>query len=139
MVPAPKKEEKKAEKEGAAKLIIDVPADAKLYIDDQPMKTESARRTFSTPALQKGQAYFYDVRVEVVRDGKTYSDSKRVIVRAGELAQATFAGTADLYGAIIANKVSAVGTFQIHYDNSLQNGGWTASDPMMTAFSWKKY
>jgi uncharacterized protein (TIGR03000 family) len=75
-----------------AKLVVEVPADAKLYIDDQLMKTTAAKRVFSTPVLAQGQAYFYDVRVEVVRDGKTVSDSKRIIVRAGEEARANFAG-----------------------------------------------
>jgi uncharacterized protein (TIGR03000 family) len=40
--------------------------------------------------LTPGQAYFYDVRVEVVRDGKKLSDTRRVIVRAGEEARANF-------------------------------------------------
>jgi uncharacterized protein (TIGR03000 family) len=73
-----------------AKLVVEVPTDAKLYIDDQLMKTTSSKRVFSTPLLAQGQAYFYDVRVEVVRDGKTVSDSKRVIIRAGEEARASF-------------------------------------------------
>jgi uncharacterized protein (TIGR03000 family) len=73
-----------------AKLIVEVPVDAKLYIDDQPMKTTSTRRVFSTPALEPGQAYYYVVRVEVMRDGKPQSDTRRVIVRAGEVAQADF-------------------------------------------------
>jgi uncharacterized protein (TIGR03000 family) len=73
-----------------AKLIVEVPADAKLYIDDQPMKTTSARRVFSTPALEPGQAYYYMVRVEVMRDGKVQSDTRRVIVRAGEEIRADF-------------------------------------------------
>src|SRR5262249_20676646 len=87
-VPPPKKEEKKVD--GSARLIIDVPTDAKLYIDDQPMKTQSARRTFSTPALQPGQTYYYEVRAEVVRDGKTQAETKRVIVRSGEVVRAAF-------------------------------------------------
>jgi uncharacterized protein (TIGR03000 family) len=72
------------------KLIVEVPADAKLFIDDQPMKTTAERRSFNTPTLQSGQAYYYDLRAEVVRDGKTYTESKRVIVKAGETAKATF-------------------------------------------------
>jgi uncharacterized protein (TIGR03000 family) len=74
-----------------AKLVVEVPADARLYIDDQPMKTTAARRVFSTPALEPGQAYYYMVRVEVLRDGKVQSETKRVIVRAGEEVRADFA------------------------------------------------
>lgn len=89
--PAPKKEGKKdGEVSAPAKLVVEVPADATLYIDDQAMKTAADKRSFNTPALQPGQAYFYDLRAEVVRDGKTYTETKRVIVKAGETAHATF-------------------------------------------------
>jgi uncharacterized protein (TIGR03000 family) len=99
-VPAPmppKKDGDKPPKEGEAsmtraKLVVEVPADAKLYIDDQLMKTTSAKRVYSTPVLAQGQAYYYEVRVEVVRDGKPVSEMKRVIVRAGEEARASFTG-----------------------------------------------
>jgi uncharacterized protein (TIGR03000 family) len=73
-----------------ARLVVEVPAEAKLYIDDQPMKTASPRRVFSTPALEPGQAYYYMVRVEVERDGKVQSETRRVIVRAGEEVRADF-------------------------------------------------
>jgi len=85
-----KKEGSKSDIGSKAKLFIDVPADAKLYIDDQLMKTTSAKRAFSTPALEPGQAYYYIVRAEVVRDGKTYEKTQRVIVRAGEQVKAAF-------------------------------------------------
>jgi uncharacterized protein (TIGR03000 family) len=88
--PPPKEEKSKEAKEAKAKLIIDVPADAKLFIDDQPMKTTSSRRAFSTPQLEPGQAYYYVVRAEVVREGKTYELTRRVIVRAGEQVKASF-------------------------------------------------
>jgi len=74
-----------------AKLIVELPADAKLFIDDQPMKTPSAKRVFSTPTLQKGQSYFYEMRAEIVRDGKTITESKRVVVNAGAEIPVTFA------------------------------------------------
>jgi hypothetical protein len=48
-----------------------------------------------------------------------------------------FAGTSDLYGAIIAKKIYGHGNFNIHYDQRLQSDGWTMSAPMLTAFSWK--
>jgi uncharacterized protein (TIGR03000 family) len=94
--PTPPKKDGEKPKEGEvslsrAKLVVEVPADAKLYIDDQLMKTTSSKRVFSTPTLAQGQAYYYEVRVEVVRDGKPVSETKRVIVRAGEEARANFA------------------------------------------------
>jgi uncharacterized protein (TIGR03000 family) len=91
-LPAPKKEE---EKKGTlaptrAKLTVELPPDARLYIDGRLMKTSSGRRSFATPTLQPGQLYFYEVRAEVTRDGKTSSDARRVIVRAGANVVASF-------------------------------------------------
>jgi uncharacterized protein (TIGR03000 family) len=73
-----------------ARLIVEMPANAKLYVDDQPMKTSSTRRVFRTPTLEPGQAYYYMVRAEVVRDGKTLEQTKKVVLRAGEEIRATF-------------------------------------------------
>jgi uncharacterized protein (TIGR03000 family) len=81
---------KESARPAKAKLLVEVPADAKLYIDDQLMKSTTAQRTFNTPMLDEGQSYYYILRAEVVREGKTYQDTKRVIVRAGEQVRTTF-------------------------------------------------
>ncbi len=73
-----------------AKLIVELPADAKLFIDDRPMKTTSGRRTFHTPALQSGQIYYYMLRAEVVRDGKPVTEERRVILRPGQVVRTDF-------------------------------------------------
>jgi uncharacterized protein (TIGR03000 family) len=73
-----------------ARLIVELPADAKLYIDDHKMKTTSTQRAFSTPNLQKGQTYYYMLRAEMVREGKKVSETKRVLVRAGQEVRAKF-------------------------------------------------
>jgi uncharacterized protein (TIGR03000 family) len=78
--------------EPRGKLVVDLPADAQLFVDDQPMKTNSSRRVFRTPVLEPGQAYYYILRAEVVRDGKKESATQRVIVRPGEESTASFAG-----------------------------------------------
>jgi uncharacterized protein (TIGR03000 family) len=74
----------------SARLIVQVPADARLYVDDQPMSTKSARRTFRTPELNPGQTYYYIVRAELVRDGKTYNQTRQILVRAGDEIQTSF-------------------------------------------------
>jgi uncharacterized protein (TIGR03000 family) len=88
-VPSPK-QDKEAAASTRAKLIVEVPADAKLYIDDQLTQTGSDRRVFSTPELEVGRAYHYVVRAEVTRDGRKVEQTKRVIVRPGEEALASF-------------------------------------------------
>jgi uncharacterized protein (TIGR03000 family) len=71
-------------------LIIEVPENAKLFIDDQLMKSTTTERFFYTPALENGQKYFYDVRVEVMKDGQKVTESKRVIVQAGDVRRESF-------------------------------------------------
>jgi uncharacterized protein (TIGR03000 family) len=75
----------------SAKLVVELPKDAKLYVDDQPLKSASAKRVFRTPELQPGLSYYYMLRAEVVRDGKAVSKEQRVIVRAGDETRASFA------------------------------------------------
>jgi uncharacterized protein (TIGR03000 family) len=73
-----------------ARLIIEVPADAKLFIDDQLMKTTAEKRTFNTPKLEQGQTYYYILRVEVDRKGEKQSESRRILIKAGDEVQQSF-------------------------------------------------
>lgn len=90
---------------GSAKLIIDVPDNAKVYVDDQLLQTPAGKRSFSTPPLERGVAYYYIFRAEVVVDGKSHSESKRVIVRAGDTSQLAFS---ELAAAIKGGKPNGV-------------------------------
>lgn len=86
--PLPKKQEQV--QNDRARVIVQVPADAKLYIDGHAMKTSSTRRVFSTPQLQPGQAYYYEVRAEVEREGQRLVETQRVILRPGQQVTASF-------------------------------------------------
>jgi uncharacterized protein (TIGR03000 family) len=79
------------DQEARVRVRIDVPEDAKLYVDGQLMRSTSARRVFQTPTLQVGRVYFYDVRVEIERNGQTMSDAQRLIIRPGQEASLSFA------------------------------------------------
>jgi uncharacterized protein (TIGR03000 family) len=81
----------KQDEQARARITVEVPADAKVYIDDQLMHSQSARRTYQTPDLQSGQFYFYDVRAEVIRNGQLVSQSQRIILRPGRASVASFA------------------------------------------------
>jgi uncharacterized protein (TIGR03000 family) len=90
-LPAPKPDETKGSMtSNRARLIVELPAGAKLYIDDNPIPVTAGRRAFQTPALDRTQTYYYEVRAEVMRDGKPVRETKRVIVRAGEVVRANF-------------------------------------------------
>ena len=88
--PKTKKTEKN-EEQVRATMTVEVPADGKLYIDGKLMKSGSGLRTFQTPVLNQGQLYYYDVRVEIVRNGQTLGDTQRVVLRPGQAVSTSFA------------------------------------------------
>ena len=46
---------------------------------------------FTTPALQSGLTYYYDLKAEISRDGLTHTENKRVLVRSGDSIHMSFA------------------------------------------------
>ena len=88
----PKKDSQPKEStDDQAKLIIELPAEAKLFIDNKLMQSTSSRRVFATPTLEPGRKYYYELRAEVIRDGQPLSDTKRVIFQAGDEIRESFA------------------------------------------------
>ncbi len=80
-------------KDGAmlrSKVIIEVPVNAKLFVDDNLMNGTAAQRVFQTPPLSPDQTYFYEIRVEVMNKGKVATDSQRIVIRPGETVTAAF-------------------------------------------------
>ncbi len=73
-----------------AKVVVELPANAKLYVNDVLVQAAAGVQTFHTPALEPGKAYFYLVRIEMMRDGQPLSETRRIIVRAGQVARADF-------------------------------------------------
>jgi uncharacterized protein (TIGR03000 family) len=80
---------------GSAQVTVRVPKEARLFVDGKQVPQTSTVRKFSTPRLTPGEMYYYTVRVELDRDGKTLSDSKRVIVEAGKKVDLTFTDSLD--------------------------------------------
>jgi len=82
--PADKKDAAPKDKAPAAgKVTVNLPADAKLLFNGTLAEGTGAVRTFTTPELQPGADYGYELTAEVVRDGKAERVSGRVVVRAG--------------------------------------------------------
>jgi len=73
-----------------ATIQVSLPADAKLMIDDYVTKSTSASRTLQTPSLPVGKAYSYTLKVEVVRDGKTVTETKEISVHGGQVTPVSF-------------------------------------------------
>lgn len=71
-------------------LAVNVPEDAKIFVNGQPTSSTGAARQYVSRDLANGYNYAYEVRAEVVRDGKTVEQVKTVNVRAGETANLAF-------------------------------------------------
>jgi uncharacterized protein (TIGR03000 family) len=90
VIPPPKKEGSEAKAPTKAKLIVELPSNATLYIDDHKMTAGTDHRVFNTPELDSGETYFYMLRAEVVKDGNPVTVTKRVIVKPGDAITADF-------------------------------------------------
>jgi uncharacterized protein (TIGR03000 family) len=90
VVPLPRKEGSESAAPTKAKLIVELPSNATLFIDDNKMTTTSNHRVFNTPELETGETYFYMLRAEVVKDGTPVTVTKRVILKPGDAITADF-------------------------------------------------
>jgi uncharacterized protein (TIGR03000 family) len=90
MTPGTKKEELKvmpkpeAFAPAPAKIIVSLPADAKLTIDGVATTSTSEQRVFESPILTPNRDFHYTLRAEVLRDGKPVSVEQVIQVRAGK-------------------------------------------------------
>jgi uncharacterized protein (TIGR03000 family) len=74
-----------------AVIVVEVPADARVYLDGEATKDEgAAERSFVTPPLTRGQVYYYLVRMDVVRNGERLTETRRVAFQAGSRSRVSF-------------------------------------------------
>jgi len=71
-------------------IVVNLPADAKLIIDDEATKATGAKRHFTSAPTYKGSSYSYTLKMELVRDGKTVSVTKEVTGKAGTETSVSF-------------------------------------------------
>jgi uncharacterized protein (TIGR03000 family) len=73
-----------------ATIVVELPADARLMVDDTLTTSTSALRYFVSPELNPGREYNYTLKAEFVREGKTVTLTKTVAVSAGNETKVTF-------------------------------------------------
>jgi uncharacterized protein (TIGR03000 family) len=73
-----------------ARIVVRLPADAKLTVDGTVTRSTDGVRSFVSPPLQAGKDYQYTLRAEVTRDGKTVERTRDVNVRAGQTSEVNF-------------------------------------------------
>jgi uncharacterized protein (TIGR03000 family) len=68
---------------GAARITVQVPAGAQLFVDDQPTAQTGAVREFVTPAtLEPGRNYQYKLRAQWQQNGQTVTRERTVEFKA---------------------------------------------------------
>jgi uncharacterized protein (TIGR03000 family) len=73
-----------------AKVEVRAPAEAEIWFEGQKTSQCGTDRMFSSPTLESGQEYFYDVRACWSADGKAVDQTRKVRVRAGERVRVDF-------------------------------------------------
>jgi len=69
--------------------VVRLPAAAKLKVNNVVVRQSSDKRTLISPPLARGKDYHYALAAEFVHDGRTFTASRRIAVRAGEVKQVT--------------------------------------------------
>lgn len=73
-----------------ATVVVQLPADAKLFVEGQPVRIDPATGGFVTPRLERGEWYVYTLKIEAVRDGKVLAETKDIQVSAGQVTRVRF-------------------------------------------------
>ena len=68
----PEAQSKQLYKALQARLVLELPEDADVYLADQKMMTPGAKRTFVVPVNDATKVYQYRFKVDVVRGGQKY-------------------------------------------------------------------
>jgi len=72
-----------------ARIIVSLPADAKLTFDGVPTTSKSKERVFLSPKLQPNRDFHYTLKAEVIRDGKPVRIEQTITVQAGKESRVT--------------------------------------------------
>lgn len=71
-------------------LTVAVPADARVFVNDEATQSEGPVRQYISQGLREGYSYTYVVRVEQMVDGEKITDVKEVRLRAGSTERLVF-------------------------------------------------
>lgn len=88
----------------AVLLTIIVPADAKLYIEDQPTQLTGTRRQFLSPKLEADKEYIYSLKADVQSNGQTISGKEELRVKAGDHKTVEFAPSPENSSLLVAGR-----------------------------------
>ena len=75
---------------GQAFVTVNVPADAKVFVNGMATTSTDTTRQYVSRGLVSGYNYTYEVRVEVTRDGRVVEETKTLNLRAGDNSELAF-------------------------------------------------
>jgi uncharacterized protein (TIGR03000 family) len=78
----------------AGLIVVDVPAEARLFVNGAATSSTGGVRRFLSRGLVSGKRYEFVVRMAVDRDGSTAEETKVVSLTAGERSQVSFSAPA---------------------------------------------
>jgi uncharacterized protein (TIGR03000 family) len=90
--PPPQGAEQISRNGDTALLIVNLPEDARIFLNGQATKSTGARRSYVTPKLQPGKEYTYEVRAEMTVNGRQVSETRQVTFAVGRQVRVSFAG-----------------------------------------------
>jgi uncharacterized protein (TIGR03000 family) len=82
--------------ESSARIVVTLPADARLTVDDQATTSVGTRRVFYSTPLPADGSYSYTFKAEFVQDGKRVSVTKKVPLSPGKEIPVSFGDRSEL-------------------------------------------
>jgi uncharacterized protein (TIGR03000 family) len=119
-----------------ATLVVRLPADARLSLDGETVRSGGSVRRLESPELPYGKTYSYTITGQVYRDGRTVTDRKVVDVRADQVTEVVLnlpEATA-IYSPAGGGSVFYPSTSGSTYSSG--GGGGSASYPVTTSSSY---
>lgn len=120
--------------DGMAVIEIDVPENAKVFVNGKRTTSTGTERKFVSRGLQRGYTYTYTIRVEDEIDGQLVTETKTVRVTAGQDAKLAFQLQKEFETVLTlnvpedaevflgGNRTKATGNVRIYRTKALQRG-----------------
>jgi uncharacterized protein (TIGR03000 family) len=80
-------------KKERARVVVTLPEEAELFVDDVKMSATTSTRKFQTPLLEVGRTYSYELRARMMRDGQMHEATQRVRIEPGQEVPVEFTST----------------------------------------------
>ena len=81
-----------------ASVIVTLPVEATLFANGVRTNQTTGERNFVTPSLEQGKTFRYVLTIELVRNGRTITETREIEVEAGSEIRVNFPGKGDPAG-----------------------------------------